>query len=83
MAFKYYKRIKLGKGFGLNISKSGISPSYRSKIGSISSRGYSIKSGITGLSYKKSFKKRKGCLLLFVILISIKVTLFSILFFSI
>lgn len=78
MAFQYHKRIKLGKRFGLNISKSGISPSYRSKIGTISSRGYSIKTGISGLSYRKSFKKGKGCLLLFIILISINLSLFAI-----
>lgn len=83
MAFQYYKRIKLGKRFGLNISKSGISPSYRSKIGSISSKGYSIRTGIKGLSYRKSFKKNKGCMLLFVMLICINVAIFSILFFSI
>ncbi|WP_062053977.1 DUF4236 domain-containing protein [Aquimarina longa] len=83
MAFKYHKRIKLGKGFGLNISKSGISPSYRSKIGSISSKGYSIRTGIKGLSYRKTFKKSKGCMSLFIMLISINVTIISILFFLI
>lgn len=41
MGFRYQKRIKLGKGFGLNISKLGIKPSYRSKKGSISTKGYS------------------------------------------
>ncbi len=72
MGFKYNKRVKLGKGFGVNISKSGISPSYRTKRGSLSSRGYSIKTGIPGLTYRKSFKKSKGsgCLMLLFILIS-------------
>ncbi|WP_103865717.1 DUF4236 domain-containing protein [Aquimarina sp. I32.4] len=79
MAFRYYKRIKLGKRLGINISKSGIYPSYRSKIGTISSRGYSVKTGISGLSYRKSFKKGKGCLLLFIMLISINLSLFVIL----
>ncbi len=82
MAFRYYKRIKLGKRFGINISKSGISPSYRSRFGTMSSRGYSLRTGIPGLTYKKSFKKKKGCLLLFMVLISINVTVFSILFFQ-
>ncbi|KAA1245874.1 DUF4236 domain-containing protein [Aquimarina sp. RZ0] len=81
MAFKYHKRIRLGKGIGLNISKSGISTSFRSKIGSISSRGYSIRTGIPGLSYRKSFKKGKGCLLFCMLLISIPFTTFSILFY--
>ncbi|WP_407654038.1 DUF4236 domain-containing protein [Aquimarina gracilis] len=72
MGFKYNKRIKLGKGFGLNISKSGVSPSYRTKRGSLSSRGYSIRTGIPGLTYRKSFKKSKGngCLILLLILLS-------------
>ncbi|EZH75761.1 hypothetical protein ATO12_02960 [Aquimarina atlantica] len=73
MGFRYNKRIKLGKGLGLNIGKSGISPSYRTKRGSLSSKGYSIKTGISGLTYRKSFKNSKGCgctILLFVLLSS-------------
>ncbi|MBL0682822.1 DUF4236 domain-containing protein [Aquimarina mytili] len=72
MAFKYNKRIKLGKGFGLNVNKSGITPSYRTKRGSLSSKGYSLRTGIPGLTYRKSFKKSKGsgCLILLLILSS-------------
>lgn len=70
MGFRYQKYIKLSKGFGLNISKSGIRPSYRSKTGSISSRGYSLKTGIPGLSYRKYFSKNKGCLLIFLMITS-------------
>ena len=64
MGFRYQKRINLGKGFGLNISKSGVSPSFRTKRGSLSSKGYSIRSGIPGLTYRKTFSKVKnsGCL---------------------
>ena len=83
MAFQYNKRIKLGKRFGLNISKSGISPSYRSNIGTISSRGYSIKTGISGLSYKKSFKKGKGCMLLLFFITGINIAVFFILILSV
>ncbi|WKD86418.1 hypothetical protein KCTC32516_01793 [Polaribacter huanghezhanensis] len=66
MGFRYQKRVKLGKGFGLNVSKSGIRPSYRSKSGSVSSKGYSVRTGIPGLTYKKSFSKG-GCMLVFVV----------------
>jgi hypothetical protein len=66
MGFRYQKRIKLGKGFGLNISKSGISPSYRSKSGSVSSRGYSVRTGIPGLTYRK-INSKGGCMLAFVV----------------
>lgn len=73
MGFRFQKRIKLGKRFGVSISKSGITPSYRTKRGSLSSKGYSIRTGIPGLNYRKSFKKSKGngCLmtLIFILLI--------------
>ncbi|GGI56972.1 DUF4236 domain-containing protein [Winogradskyella haliclonae] len=64
MGFRFQKRIKLGKRFGINISKSGITPNYRTKRGSLSSKGYSIRTGIPGLNYRKAFKKSKssGCL---------------------
>lgn len=73
MAFRFNKRIKLGKGFGININKSGITPSYRTKKGSISSKGYTVRTGIPGLTYRKAFSKRKnsGCLVLLLIMISI------------
>ncbi len=61
MGFRFQKRIKLGGGLGLNISKSGISPSLRTKIGTYSKNGYSTKTGIPGLRYQSS-----GCLVLFI-----------------
>ncbi|NHM05694.1 DUF4236 domain-containing protein [Flavobacterium sp. CYK-4] len=70
MGFRFQKRINLGKGLGLNISNSGISPSLRTKSGSISSKGFSVKTGIPGVSYRKSYKS-SGCLLLIVLYISL------------
>lgn len=60
MGFRFQKRIKLGGGLGLNISKSGISPSLRTKIGTFSKNGYSTKTGIPGIRYQNG-----GCLILF------------------
>lgn len=60
MGFRFQKRIKLGGGLGLNISKSGISPSVRTKIGTFNKNGYSTRTGIPGVRYQNS-----GCLLLF------------------
>ncbi|MBF4487336.1 MULTISPECIES: DUF4236 domain-containing protein [unclassified Flavobacterium] len=60
MGFRFQKRIKLGGGLGFNISKSGISPSLRTKMGSFSKNGYSVKTGISGVRYQNS-----GCLVLF------------------
>jgi len=59
MGFRFQKRVKLGGGLGLNISKSGISPSLRTKMGTFSKSGYSVKTGISGVRYQNS-----GCLLL-------------------
>ncbi len=79
MAFKYNKRIKLGKGFGINVSKSGFSPSYRTKRGSFSSKSYSIKTGIPGLTYRKSFSKSKnnGCIVILSFLFLITTIIYS------
>jgi hypothetical protein len=61
MAFRFFRRINLGNGLGLNVSKSGVSTSVRTRFGSFGSKGYSIRSGITGLSYRKYFgSSRKG-----------------------
>jgi hypothetical protein len=60
MGFLFQKRITLGGGLGFNISKSGISPSLRTRMGSFSKKGYSVKTGISGLRYQNS-----GCLVLF------------------
>ncbi|MRT17578.1 DUF4236 domain-containing protein [Vitellibacter sp. q18] len=71
MGFRYQKKINLGKGFGLNISKSAVSPSLRTKRGSLSSKGYSIRSGIPGVTYRKTFSTNKndGCLSVFTFLV--------------
>ena len=63
MGFRLNKRINLGKGLGLNISKSGVRPSYRNKSGSVSSKGFSVKTGIPGVTYRKNISKVKnsGC----------------------
>ncbi len=73
MAFRFHKRVKFGKGLGINISKSGITPSYRGKRGSLSSKGYSIKTGIPGITYRKTFSKAKnsGCLMIVFLFLSI------------
>ncbi|WP_353780113.1 DUF4236 domain-containing protein [Winogradskyella sp. 3972H.M.0a.05] len=75
MSFRFQKRIKFGKNFGINISKSGITPSYRSKRGSLSSKGYSIRTGIPGLTYRKSFSKGRkgGCMLVLLFILSVTI----------
>jgi len=65
MGLRIHKRINLGKGVGINISKSGISPSIRTKRGTLSTKSFSVRTGIPGLTYRKTFStaKGKGCLL--------------------
>lgn len=65
MAFRFQKRIKLGKGIGLNLSKSGVNPSIRTKRGTISTRGFSVRTGIKGLQYRRNFSRSTGCLGMF------------------
>jgi hypothetical protein len=55
MEFRFYKRIPLGGGAGVNISKSGLSTSFRGKFGSLGTSGFSIRSGIPGLSFRTSW----------------------------
>lgn len=57
MGFRFYRRINLGSGLGLNLSKSGIGTSVRGKHGSIGSSGFSIRTGIPGLSYRQGWGK--------------------------
>lgn len=69
MSFRFQKRINLGKGLGLNISKTGISPSLRTKGVTISTKGFSIRTGVPGVTYRKGFKSSKssGCMLAFIV----------------
>lgn len=60
MGIRYQKRVNLGDGMGLNLSKSGISSSYRTKYGTIGAKGFSIRTGIPGLTYRSGYRKSKG-----------------------
>ncbi|WP_127120762.1 DUF4236 domain-containing protein [Chryseotalea sanaruensis] len=64
MSLRYQKRVNLGKGLGLNVSPSGLTPSYRTKHGSISTKGFSIRTGISGLSFRSSWARSKEGLVL-------------------
>lgn len=68
MPLNYRKRINLGGGAGLNVSRSGISTSVRTKHGSIGSRGFSLRTGIPGLSFRSSFGRAKGNEAIFILL---------------
>ena len=59
MGIRYQKRVGGTKGFGLNFSGSGISSSYRTKYGTVGSKGFSIRSGIPGLSFRSSYGRGK------------------------
>lgn len=60
MGFRFQRRIRLGNGWGVNASASGASMSYRSRHGSIGTKGFSLRTGIPGLSYRQSWGKNAG-----------------------
>lgn len=69
MGLRYQKRIGGSKGFGLNLSGSGVSSSFRSKYGAIGPKGFSIRTGIPGLSFRGGFGqgKNKGATILIIL----------------
>lgn len=67
MSFRYQRRVNLDKGSHLNFSKSGVSYSKRTKFGSVGSRSFSIKTGIPGLTFRKSWRNSSGGLVFFLV----------------
>ena len=59
MGFSFYKRIKIGDGTFLNISKSGFSISQKVGKATINSRGRTTVNLGNGLIYRTSRKKKK------------------------
>lgn len=53
MSLRIQRRISLGSGLGLNVSKSGLSLSQRTPFGSIGTTGYSVRTGIPGVFFRK------------------------------
>jgi hypothetical protein len=52
MGFRIQRRVDLSGGLGLNVSRSGVSPSLRTRWGAIGPRGFSIRTGIPGLTFR-------------------------------
>lgn len=77
MGLRYQKRIGGNKGFGLNLSGSGISSSYRTKYGTVGSKGFSIRGGIPGLSFRSGYGRGKDKGVTALIILSIIVTGFA------
>lgn len=79
------KRVKLGGGVGLNVSKTGVSVSKRAKWGTIGTKGYSIRTGVPGVYFRKRFSKsdsgiKKFGISFFVILWIVISSIFSLIF---
>jgi hypothetical protein len=71
MGIRLQRRINLGGGAGINVSKSGFSPSLQTKFGTIGAKGFTIRTGIPGLYYRdvfKSSKKGNGGILILIFL---------------
>lgn len=52
MGFRIQRRVDLSGGLGMNVSRSGVSPSLRTRWGAIGPRGFSIRTGIPGLTFR-------------------------------
>lgn len=55
MGLQWRKRVGVGKGTGINLSKTGVSASKQGKRGSIGTRGGSVRLG-KGLSWRFRWK---------------------------
>src|SRR5688572_4363156 len=64
MGFRFQRRINLSGGWGVNASGSGASLSYRSRHGSIGTKGFSLRTGIPGLSFRQGWGKNAGAVAL-------------------
>jgi fatty acid desaturase len=76
MGFRFQRRLNLSGGWGLNLAKSGGSISYRNKYGALGTKGFSIRSGIPGLSFRQSWGKRSGAAALILAIIAIAIGAF-------
>ena len=76
MGIRFQRRLNIGKGLGLNVGKSGVSPSIRTKFGSISHKQFTVRTGIKGLSYINSLgngSRRKSSSNLFPVIIVLSI----------
>lgn len=76
MGFRFQRRINLGGGPGLNLSKSGVSTSVRSRFGTIGTRGFSIRTAIPGLTYRSFGRKSSDARLIVLLAAGAVVLLF-------
>lgn len=60
MSFRIGRRVRIGKGLGVNIGKRGVSVSTRTPFGSVGTSGYSVRTGIKGVSYRKRYSNASG-----------------------
>jgi hypothetical protein len=83
MAFRYYKRLNLGGGHGVNLSRTGASYSKRTSWGSVGTRGFSVRTGIPGLRFYQPWstgkrgKNKAGEFLLILLLIGMIAIVFQ------
>lgn len=60
MGLRFFKRVNLGNGTGVNVSGSGFSVSQRGKYGSFGTKGFSVRTGIPGVSFRQSWGSSGG-----------------------
>ena len=70
MPFRYRRSIRIAKGASMTVSNSGVSASIKTPVGRIGTRGFSLRTGIPGLTYTSGWAKKQqwdGLLLLTVV----------------
>jgi len=75
MGFIYSKRVRAGKNTSINVGNSGVSVSKRTKWGSFGTRGFSIKTGVPGLTFRKSYGRGKNALPMLLLFITAYATI--------
>ena len=60
MGFRFQRRLNLSRGMGLNVSKSGVSASVRTRYGTFGTKGFSIRTGIRGLTFRQGYRRSSG-----------------------
>jgi len=78
VGFRFQRRVNLGGGWGVNTGLKGGSVSHRGRYGSFGSKGFSVRTGIRGLSFRQGWGKNAGAAALLVFAILGAVTVFVI-----
>lgn len=73
MGLRFYRRLNLGRGLGVNVGLRGLSLSLRGRRGAVGTSGFSLRSGIPGLTYRGGRRGAGGTLAAVIALLALGV----------